>query len=145
MRALTVIASVWVALAWHSEAMAASMARGYEATVREVPAWHWQYVTAVTLVDCEGCGATYWDRRIELPRRPEPDVLRHEVGHVVAMMRPDLEVAHWRQFVHRVRDIHESFAEGYRAHMEGRTRGYEREWWDTLVFDREAFQGGIRR
>jgi hypothetical protein len=138
MRAVLLITAMLVALSGHSEVFAGeTMPPVYARSIEQrVPADHWRYVTSVTLVDKREYGATYHDRRIELPKDPDDRILFHEIGHVVGIVRPDLVENHWRQFVHRKNDRHESFAEGYRSHIEGRTRENEREWWATLVFER---------
>lgn len=138
-RSLSAMVAILGALGGNEQAAALPSAPpGYEVAVDRMPWQHWALVTSVTLIDRKAYGATYWDRRIEIPRVPDNRVLWHEVGHVVALAYPELETIHWRQFTHRSPDIHESFADGYRAHIEGRTRGTpEWEWWDGVVMRRD--------
>ena len=93
---------------------------GYEHAVAMLPAAHWAMVTRVDANLPSGQGHTYSDRHIEVPNIPQPDVLIHEVGHVVALARPDLEDAYWQHVEHGQLDKHESFAEAYRATVQGR-------------------------
>lgn len=94
--------------------------KGYENAARGVPAHQWAWVTKVDLVDRNDYGATYQDRRIELSRKADGSILTHEVGHVVAIMRPDLEAEYCSRYRGTMRDCHERFAEAYRYVIEGR-------------------------
>jgi hypothetical protein len=78
-------------------ATAAPVPSGYEGAVGALPPGHWALVSRVDLID-EHDGHTYGDRRIEIPRKPDADILTHEVGHVVAIAHPELEAAYLARF-----------------------------------------------
>lgn len=122
MSRVAVVFALLVALSGHSEALAAvAVPHGYEQAVAMLPEHHWALVAQVDLVNRDDFGNTYHDRRIEIPRRADPKILIHEVGHVVAVARPDLEAEYIRRFWTGKHDPHEQFAEAYRAVIEGRS------------------------
>jgi hypothetical protein len=98
-------------------ATAAPVPSGYEGAVGALPPGHWALVSRVDLID-EHDGHTYGDRRIEIPRKPDADILTHEVGHVVAIAHPELEAAYLARFERRG-DSHERWAEAYSAAVRG--------------------------